>query len=273
MNKKFIYSLSVILLGSILIILLVSTNRENDISDGNILIASVNNTKLTDRDLSYIISNPEVDKYRLKILAEEWVNREILAQVAEDIGIVYHEMINNNLQNYRRELLANSYLEHRYRQIPLVSDSEILSFYNDNAESFVRDERQIRAYHFLLDNKESALNLKSALSTSNEEKMVSLLSRFHGTLRTFSRDDVIEEISSAAFGSRGNLVGPIETEYGYHLLQIINRFEKESLISVHEVRDEIIQKIKIQKQNVLYYQIIDSLRLSTGYYINESYFE
>ena len=117
------------------------------------------------------------------------------------------------------------------------------------------------------------MDLKNALLTSNEEKMANLLNRFHGTLRTFSRDDVIEEISSAAFGSRSNLVGPIETEYGYHLLQIINRFEKESLISAHEVRDEIIQKIKIKKQNILYYQIIDSLRLSTGYYINESYFE
>ena len=86
-------------------------------------------------------------------------------------------------------------------------------------------------------------------------------------------DDVIEEISSAAFGSRGNLVGPIVTEFGYHILQIINRFEEESLIPVHEVRDQIIQKIKIQKQNILYYQIIDSLRLSTGYYINESFFK
>ena len=263
----------VILLGSILTIILLSTKSENDVSDGNILIASVKNTKLTDRDLSYIISNPEVDKYRLKILTEDWVNREILAQVAENLGIVYNEMLNNTLRNYRRELLANSYLEHRYRQIPLVSDAEILDFYNQNIESFVRDKRQIRAHHFLLDNKESAIDLKSALSTSNEAKMASLLSRFHGTLRTFSRDDVIEEISSAAFGSRGNLVGPIETEYGYHLLQIINRFEEESLIPVHEVRDEIIQKIKIQKQNFLYYQIIDSLRLSTGYYINESYFE
>ena len=246
---------------------------ENDISEGNILIASVKNAKLTDRDLSYIISNPEVDKYRLKILAEDWVNREILAQVAENIGIVYHEMLNNNLQNYKRELLANRYLEYRYRQIPLVSDAEILDFYNKNIESFVRDKRQIQAYHFLLDNKESAIDLKSALSTSNEEKMALLLSRFRGTLRTFSRDDVIEEISSAAFGSRGSLVGPIETEYGHHILQIINRFDEESLILVHDVRDEIIQKIKIKKQNILYYQIIDSLRLSTGYYINESYFE
>ena len=256
-----------------LTILLVSTNTKNYNTDGDVLIASVNNTKLTYHDLSYMISNPEVDKYRLKILTEDWVNREILAQMADQGYIVDTEMLNNNLENYKRELLANSYLEHRYRQIPLVSDTEILDFYNNNIESFVRDKRQIRAYHFLLDSKESASDLKDALSTSNEEKMASLLSMFRGTLRTFSRDDVIEEISSAAFGSRGNLVGPIITEYGFHILQIINRFEEESLIPVHEVHDEIIQKIKIQKQNILYYQIIDSLRLSTGYYINESYFE
>jgi len=257
----------------VLTLLLLSTVRDNYDADGDVLIASVNNTKLTYHDLAYMSSNPEVDKYRLKILAEDWVNREILAQTGENGHIVDKEMLNNNLQNYKRELLANRYLEHRYRQIPLVSDTEILDFYNNNIESFVRDKRQIRAYHFLLDSKETAADLKSALLTSNEEKMASLLGRFRGTLRTFSRDDVIEEISSAAFGSRGNLVGPIVTEFGYHILQIINRFEEESLIPVHEVRDQIIQKIKIQKQNILYYQIIDSLRLSTGYYINESYFE
>ncbi|MCH8299522.1 MAG: peptidyl-prolyl cis-trans isomerase [Candidatus Marinimicrobia bacterium] len=273
MNKKLIFSLFVILFGSLITIMIVSADRENETTVGNILIASVKNSKLTDHGLSYMISNPEVDKYRLKILAEDWVNREILAQVAEQKDIVDSEMLNNNLQNYKRELLANSYLEHRYRQIPLVTDAEILSFYNDNIESFIRDKRQIRAYHYLFANKESAMDLKNALLTSNEEKMANLLNRFHGTLRTFSRDDVIEEISSAAFGSRSNLVGPIETEYGYHLLQIIDRFEEESLIPAHEVRDEIIQKIKVKKQNILYYQIIDSLRLSTGYYINESYFE
>ena len=145
MNKKLLFSLFVILFGSLLTIMIVSTNRENDNTVGNILVASVKNSKLTDHGLSYMISNPEVDKYRLKILAEDWVNREILAQVAEQKDIIDPEMLNNNLQNYKRELLANSYLEHRYRQIPLVTDAEILSFYNDNIESFFRDKRQIRA--------------------------------------------------------------------------------------------------------------------------------
>lgn len=273
MNKKIIYVLLVGILGAFLAITLVRVNRNADALDGTVLVANVDGAKLTDKDLTFIISNPEVNKYRLKILTEDWVNREILAQVAEKSGIIDTEMLATNLGNYKRELLANSYLEHRYRQIPLITDSEILDFYNNNIESYVRDKRQIRAYHFLLDSREAAADLKSALSTSNEERMAVLLSKYRGTLRTFSRDDVIEEISSAAFGSRGNLVGPIETEYGYHVLQIINRFDEESLIPSYEVRDEIIQKIKIQKQSVLYYKIIDSLRLSTGYYINESYFE
>ena len=100
-----------------------------------------------------------------------------------------------------------------------------------------------------------------------------LLNNYHGTLRTFGRNEVIEEISSNAFGSRRDIVGPIATEYGYHVLQILDRFEAESLIPMHEVKDEIIQKLKIRKQNILYYQILDSLRLSVDYYINESYLD
>ena len=75
LNKKIIYILSFILLGILSTILLVSINKEGELTDGNVLIASVKNAKLTNHDLSYMISNPAVDKYRLKILAEDWVNR------------------------------------------------------------------------------------------------------------------------------------------------------------------------------------------------------
>ena len=240
--------------------------------NGNV-IASVGNSTLTESDLADFVSNSEIDNYRLKLIAKEWINQEILAQSATENNIVDNISINNNLQNYRRELLASIYLEDKYRQIPFVKEDEIIEFYNRNIENFVRDNKQIRAYHFLLDSKESANDLKGALISSDDFAKARLLNNYHGTLRTFGRDDVIEEISSAAFGSRREIVGPIETEYGYHILQILDRFDEESLIPLHEVREEIIQKLKIQKQNLLYFQILDSLKLSMGYYLNENYFK
>ena len=249
----------------------IYTNGGFSSGDGYIIVASVGSSKLTDRDLLEMVSNPEVDKYRLKLIAEGWVNREILARSAEKADLSDDEMLSYSLENYKREFLANVYLQDRFRQMPFVKDREILNFYNNNIESYLRDEKQIRAYHFLLDDETIANDLKDALNTSDENKMSLILNNYHGTLRTFGRNDVIEEISSNAFGSRRDIVGPIATEYGYHVLQILDRFESESLIPIHEVKDEIIQKIKIRKQNILYYEIIDSLRLSVDYYINESY--
>ena len=241
--------------------------------NSGLIIANVGNSSLTESDLADFISSGEIDNYKLKLLAKDWINQEILAQSAIENKIVDNATLNNNIQNYKRELLASIYLEDKYRKIPLTKDDEIIDFYNQNIRNFVRDKKQIRAYHFLLDSKESANDLRGALISRDDEAKARLLNNYHGTLRTFGRDDVIEEISSAAFGSRRDIVGPIETEYGYHIIQILNRFDEESLIPLHEVREEIIQKIKVQKQNLIYYQILDSLKLSMGYYLNENYFK
>lgn len=241
--------------------------------DRGLVIASVGNSSLTESDLNDLISSTEIDNYKLKLLAKDWINQEILAQSAIENRIVDNATVNINLRNYRRELLASIYLENKYRKIPLIKEDEIIEFYNQNIETFVRDKKQIRAYHFLFDSKESANDLRGALISSDDEAKARLLNNYHGTLRTFGRDDVIEEISSAAFGSRRDIVGPIETEYGYHIIQILDRFDEESLIPLHEVREEITQNIKVQKQNLIYFQILDSLKLSMGYYLNENYFK
>jgi len=273
MNKRIKYFLFILIVASGLLIYYALGQDGATRSDGKTLVAIVGGAELTDHDLLFLLTNPEVDNYRLKILSEDWINRELLAQEAEKKENLDLDRLSESIKNYRRELLANLYLEGRYREIPYISDEEIQNYYNNNIESFIRNERQIRSYHFLLDSKESAFDLKNALSSSDEKMMSQLLSRYHGTLRTFGRDDVIEEISSAAFGSRRDIVGPIETEYGFHILQILDRFDEESIIPPHEVREDIIQRIKIQKQNILYFNIIDSLRFSNQFYINESYFE
>ena len=241
--------------------------------DAEFIIASVGNASLTESDLADLISNPEIDNFELRVFAKNWINQEILAQSATEINIVDNITIKNNMKSYRRELLASIYLEEKYRQIPFIGEDEIINFYNSNIENFVRDKKQVRAYHFLLDTKESANDLRAALISSDDESKARLLNNYHGTLRTFGRDDVIEEISSAAFGSRREIVGPIQTEYGYHILQILDRFDEESLIPLHEVKDEITQKIKTKKQNLLYFRVLDSLKLSVGYYLNENYFK
>ena len=237
------------------------------------IIASVGNSNLTESDLADFISNPEMDNYKLKVFAKNWIDQEILAQSAIENNIVDNITINKNLQSYRRELLASIYLKNKYHRIPFINEDGIVSFYNQSIETFVLYKKKKKTYNFLFVQKKTTKNLKGALISSDDDVKARLLNNYHGTLRTFGRDDVIEEISAAAFGSRREIVGPIQTEYGYHILQIIDRFDEESLIPLHEVKDEITQKIKIQKQNLLYFQLLDSLKLSMGYYLNENYFK
>ena len=139
MSNKFKVLLFLLFLASAAFIFGIYTYNEFSSGDGSIIVASVGSSKLTDRDLSELVSNPAVDKYKLKLLAEGWVNREILAYSAEKADLSDDELLSYRLENYKREFLANIYLHDRFRRMPFVKDKEIAQFYNDNIETYLRD--------------------------------------------------------------------------------------------------------------------------------------
>ncbi len=117
-----------------------------------------------------------------------------------------------------------------------IPEEELLAYFNDNQDDFTRDE-QVRARHILLrvtpdrpaEQVESVLGDVRRRIEAGED--FATLAREHsedesnntrgGSLGFFGRGQMVGAFEEAAFNAEvGELVGPVKTEFGYHLIEV-----------------------------------------------------
>lgn len=242
----------------------ITSNRAPE--DSN-LLARVGSVYLRAPDLIRGAEFP--DSSRLKRLVEHWVETELLAQAAIAEGIDSDPMIKRRADEFRRDLLADSYLRFASVRIPDVSEEEIEAYYDTHTSGFVLDRPEVKAYHFLLDSRSDAANLAIALRTGNSAARAELLSKYHGEVKSFAPDAILDELSRAVFTTRRPVVGPIRTVYGFHIFDIISRRNVGAVRPIEEVRDEIRSQIMISSQKRFHYELLDNLKAAADFEIFE----
>ena len=85
---------------------------------------------------------------------------------------------------------------------------------------------QVRAKHILVDSLNTAVTLKEKIALGED---FSALAKIHskcpsgangGDLGMFSRGQMVKPFEDVAFGSDvGQVSGPVQTQFGYHLIQ------------------------------------------------------
>ena len=89
------------------------------------------------------------------------------------------------------------------------------------------DMKSVNASHILVKNEKDANNIKARLEKG--ESFEALAKRFSkcpsgskgGNLGWFGRGDMVPEFEDACFnGKKGDIVGPVKTEFGYHIIKI-----------------------------------------------------
>lgn len=143
-----------------------------------------------------------------------------------------------------------------------VGEEEIAAFYEDNREDFTQEER-VRARHILLrvedESQDSAVQdrlvaIRSRIEAG--EDFAALASEFSddpgsktsgGDLGLFGRGDMVGAFEDAAFGSDpGQLVGPIRTNFGYHLIEVLEK-QAGGTRSLEQARDQIYSSLAVER--------------------------
>ncbi|MEW5825862.1 MAG: peptidylprolyl isomerase [Candidatus Bipolaricaulota bacterium] len=159
--------------------------------------------------------------------------------ITEETLIAYLEANGSSLDRYKasiREAVAVQKLidavNAEVGTVALPTEEELLAFYEKNIVRYDESE-QVRASHILVADEAEADALKEQLASGADfaelARAVSLdegSKASGGELGWFERGQMVAEFEEAAFAATpGEIVGPVETTYGYHLILVAERKE------------------------------------------------
>jgi len=117
--------------------------------------------------------------------------------------------------------------------------------------------------HFFITTDSVAKHIADALKqTNNSLDRKELLANYDVDVTTVERGNLIEQLDSDIFSNnRTNIIiGPVKTDYGYHVIEVLGRYKAGSQIAIDEAYDEIYQRLFNQKKALRSMRFLDSLR-------------
>lgn len=169
------------------------------------------------------------------------------------------------LLNAKRDILAQMAMTQMMKDIK-VTDEDAEKFYNDNQKNFEQGASVI-AKHILVDSDEKCKEILEALNKGEKEFEVAAQEfstcpsgKNGGQLGEFRRGQMVKEFEDAAFDAEiGTIVGPVKTQFGYHLIKVEAKKEA-SIIPYADVKENIKRSLLQKAQNQAYNDKINELK-------------
>ncbi|EOD01595.1 peptidylprolyl isomerase [Caldisalinibacter kiritimatiensis] len=245
----------------------------------NKVLATVNGVEITEKDLNSLLQSLGQQRMQFespegrKRLLQELINQELFYLDAIENGLDEEEQFKKELEQTTRNLLKQYAIRKLLNQVK-VDEQEVIDYYEQNKERFKTPET-VKASHILVkdENKvDEILNeLNNGLSFEEAaEKYSSCPSKTNGgDLGYFSRGKMVPEFENAAFNmEKGEVKGPVKTQFGYHIIKLTDKKEAD-IRSFDEVKGQINQILIGKKQNDLYINKTNELKEQYEIKINE----
>jgi hypothetical protein len=252
-NKRFF---AVVALAAVMVSALSGCDREESPRrPPGTVIARVGNAYLTLEELqasipaeySYVITRDQNIQY-----VRQWINTELLYQEAMRLGVDNEPVIKARLEKMRKDLLSAEIISRSAaRGGAEVSEQAVREYYETHREQFVRDAFMVRYEEIVVDDINLAWELRRTATHETFRNMARAHSKFqnHGlhlddTPPHVPIDAVPPVIRNAIMAAAvPSITGPYRAEDGFHIMRLIGRFERGTIASFEEVRDEIVARL------------------------------
>ena len=204
------------------------------------------------------VSDAEVDRELAKIKKQvgqqaRASGQDLSNQEAYEQALKQNDITEDQLREDIRENLPIQEVQERVAGDTQPSEEEIRKYYDENkAAQFTNPaQRCMRHILFNKDQKEKAEEVKEQLQDGGDfAKLAKEYSQDPGSaeqggdLGCLGKGETVPEFEKAAFGAeQGEIVGPVETEFGYHLIEVteVRSEETRSLEEVEpQIRDQLV---------------------------------
>jgi len=220
-----------------------------------------------------------------KQFAEDYLRMKILAAQGMKEGLQNSPEVQQQLGLMRENLVANAELQKIEKGIT-ISDADLQKIYEQNK----KDYETVKARHILIAFKgrpaaqsgKTELTDEQAKAKAEElKKKIEAGASFEelakkesddkgsgargGDLGPFTRGQMVEEFEKAAFDAKpGTTVGPVRTQYGYHIIQV----ESHDTTSFDKVKSQLEGKERQRRVQ----EALDALKKNANATFNEAYF-
>lgn len=200
-------------------------------------LAKVNGKVISDRDVQLSLSGfNEGQKRQLlgdansrREIVSNLIEQELLLQEGERQKLDQDAEYKQALNAFRRQYLTQKVLAKNVQ--PKATAAAAKKYYEGNKRRYTTDKVQVQ--HILLADEKTANDvLRQAKAPGADfQKLAERFSRDpsaknnRGDVGVIMRDSpFVDEFKDAAFdGSKGEIVGPVKTTYGYHLIKIVDK--------------------------------------------------
>lgn len=199
------------------------------------------------------LSNPSAKEYYL----QQMVALHLFAQMGEDEKLDETEEFEKIMQKARRDVLSQLAMRKVMENIQ-VTEQDKQAYFEEHKAQFVKGP-SAQAKHILTDSEEKCLSILEEIRSGAKsfedaarEYSTCPSGQKGGDLGRFGKGQMVKEFEDAVFGSEiGALVGPVKTQFGYHLIRVEDRDEGGEAV-YEEVAPKIAQMVLQRKQQETY---------------------
>ncbi len=213
------------------------------------------------REQQPYLSNPQ---FRQQCL-DQLIALHLFAKKGEDDQLEETEEFAKVIANAERDILAQMAMRGVLKDVT-VSEEEMNKYYEANQNRYKKGET-VSAKHILVDSEEKCSSILESIASGEKtfedaakESSTCPSGAKGGDLGEFGKGQMVKEFEEAAFEAEiGAVVGPVQTQFGFHLIKVEKK-NQATVASFEEVKESIRRTLLQQKQNEAYDAAIDALK-------------
>lgn len=231
--------------------------------------------EITEKELNDLIANypPEQQIYLSSPQAKDEVLEQLIgfhlfSKMAEVEHIKESEEYKETLAKMENELASHMAATSVIDKVTL-EDGEVKEYYDANPSQFVSGA-QVKAKHILVDEEKTAEEIAKEIAEGKSfedaarEYSTCPSKEKGGDLGYFGKGQMVPEFEKAAFeGTVGEILGPVKTQFGYHLILVEDKKEEQKA-DFDTVKDQLQDTLLQQKKQTVYMETVKELEKKFG---------